>query len=252
MVIWLTCGMVYIVGAGPGDPELITLKALNIIKKADVILYDRLIPKKLLEYCKKNAELIYIGKERGKQRYTQDEINYLMLSKAREGKIVVRLKGGDPYIFGRGVEEVLYLCKHGIKCEVVPGASSITAVPVYAGIPLTYRYLSSSFAVVTGQEAGDKDRKRVDIKSIACAVDTLVILMGVKNLRAIIDELTQVLPYDKPIAIIVNGTTPKQKVIVGTLANIIDKAVKENVEPPAIIIVGDVVKLRDQLVMNKG
>lgn len=239
-------GKVYIIGAGPGDPDLITYKALKILKKADVVLYDRLIPKQILKYCKENAELIYVGKRRGDEDF-QDRINRLMVSKAKQGKIVVRLKGGDPYIFGRGVEECMYILNQGIKCEVIPGVSSITAVPVYAGIPITYRYMSSSVALITGQEAMDKDKKRVDIKAVAKTVDTLVILMGTSKLKKIIKELSEVLPQDKPVAIIMDGTKPDQTVIVGTISDIIEKADKIGVKPPAIIIVGDTVKLRDHL-----
>ncbi len=238
-------GKVYIVGGGPGDPELITLKAIKIIKEADVILYDRLAPRELLEYAPKECERIYVGKERGRHTYTQEEINRLMLEKAKQGKKVVRLKGGDPYIFGRGEEECIYLMENGVECEVVPGISSILAASVYSGIPLTNRWISSSFAVVTGQEAEEKDRKRVRIADIAANVDTLVILMGTKMLPSIVDELRKVLDGDTPLAIVINASKPNQRTIITRLAD----AEKQygDIEPPAVIIVGEVVKLRDKL-----
>lgn len=238
-------GKVYIVGAGPGDPELITLKGLEIIKKADVILYDRLIPKELLHHAKENCELIYVGKERGRHTYTQDEINKLMLDKVNEGKIVVRLKGGDPYIYGRGEEECMYLKKNGVECEVIPGISSLLAAPIYSGIPLTNRWYSSSFAVVTGEEAREKKRKRVKIRDIAPKVDTLVILMGTKRFPQIIKELSMVLNRNTPIGIVINTSTSKQRTIVTTLSEAFE--ISNEVTPPAVIIVGNVVKLREVL-----
>lgn len=240
-------GKVYIVGAGPGDPELITLKALKLIKQADVILYDRLVPRELLEEAKPSAELIYVGKEEGRHSLTQDEINRLLVEKALEGKTVVRLKGGDPYVFGRGEEECMYLIEHGIDCEVVPGITSAIAVPAYSGIPVTHRYLSSSFAVVTGREAEDKDVRRVKVKEVAKAVDTLIILMGLSNLREIVEELLEVLPPSKPVAVICEGTTGGQRVIRGSLGDIVERVKEGGARPPAVIVVGDVVSLRDKL-----
>jgi len=238
-------GKVYIIGGGPGDPELITIKALKIIMKADVILYDRLVPKELLDYAPAECEKIYVGKERGRHTYTQDEINRLLLEKAREGKNVVRLKGGDPYVYGRGEEECIYLMENNIECEVVPGISSILAASVYSGIPLTNRWISSSFAVVTGQEAEGKKHKRVRIVDIASNVDTLVILMGTKRLPILVEELRKKLPGDTPIAIVMNASTSKQKTLVTNLSNV-DK-LYDMVEPPAVIILGEVVKLREEL-----
>lgn len=240
-------GKVYIVGAGPGDPELVTLKALKVIRQADVILYDRLIPKELLDEAKPSAELIYVGKESGRHALTQDEINRLLVEKALEGKTVVRLKGGDPYVFGRGEEECMYLVEHGVECEVIPGITSAIAVPMYSGIPVTHRYASSSFAVITGREAKDKKTKRVKVKEIARAVDTLIILMGLSNLRSMVSELLEVLPPTKPVAVIYEGTTNDQKVIQGNLADIVKRVERSGIGPPAIIVVGDVVNLRDKL-----
>jgi uroporphyrin-III C-methyltransferase len=238
-------GKVYIVGAGPGDPELITLKALNVIRKADVILYDRLASKQLLKYARDDCELIYVGKARGEHTYTQDEINRLLLEKALEGKVVVRLKGGDPYVYGRGEEECMYLISNGIDCEVIPGVSSILAAPLYAGIPPTNRKLSSSFAVVTGQEAAEKRNRRVNIKAIASSVDSLIIVMGAKRFKEIMNELLDVLPPDTKIAVVVNGTTDNQYTLTTTLGRSMEIA--DKVKPPAIIIVGEVVELRKML-----
>ncbi len=244
-------GKVYIVGAGPGDPELATLKAIKVIRQADVILYDRLIPKELLDEAKPSAELIYVGKESGRHTLTQDEINKLLLEKALEGKTVVRLKGGDPYVFGRGEEECMYLIEHGVECEVVPGITSAIAVPMYSGIPVTYRHASSSFAVITGREAKEKKARKVRVKDIARAVDTLVILMGLSNLKNIVDELLEVLPPTKPVAVIHEGTMSDQKVVLGSLADIVEKVEKSGIKPPAVIVVGDVVNLRDRLWKKK-
>lgn len=240
-------GTVYIVGGGPGDPELITVKGLRALKKADVVVYDALVSKALLKHTRRNAELIYVGKRAGKHTLSQDEINRLLYEKALEGKIVVRLKGGDPYVFGRGEEEVEYLVKRGVKCEVIPGVTSAIAVPAYAGIPVTNRYIASSFAVVTGREAKEKTVRRVKLKNIAQAVDTLIILMGVNTLRENVMELKEVLPEDTPIAIISSGTTFNQKVIVSTLDKILSVVKDSNIKPPAIMVVGEVVKFRDKL-----
>jgi uroporphyrin-III C-methyltransferase len=238
-------GKVYIVGGGPGDPDLITLRGLEIIKKADVIVYDRLVPRKLLDYAPEKCEFIYVGKKRGHHTYTQDEINRLLVEKAREGRIVVRLKGGDPYIFGRGEEECIFLLEHDIDCEVIPGISSILAAPIYSGIPLTNRWYSSSFAVLTGEEAKEKEEKRVDIKRIASAVDTLIIVMGSRRFPDIVNELKKVLDDATPIAVVVNASMEDQYTLISTLGEA-DK-IAEDVKPPSIIIVGKVVSLRDKL-----
>ncbi|MCY0859084.1 MAG: uroporphyrinogen-III C-methyltransferase [Sulfolobaceae archaeon] len=235
-------GKVYIVGAGPGDPELITVKGLKILQKADVVVYDRLVSKELLNNCKDGAELVYVGKELG-QASLQEEINKLLVNKAKEGKIVVRLKGGDPYVFGRGEEECKYVIENGLECEVVPGISSATGVPIYAGIPVTTRWASSGFTVITGTRADDKliDEDYIPKKG------TIVILMGLH----IISELKQILLKkrgpEEPVAIIENGTLPSQRVVTGRLKDI-DLLVKENdIKSPAVIVVGEVVKYRDIL-----
>ena len=238
------CGKVYIVGAGPGDPGLITLKALKVIEKADAILYDRLVPKEILRYAKEGCELIYVGKERGKHRYTQEEINNLLLEKALVYEAVVRLKGGDPYIYGRGEEECLFLMEHGVECEVIPGISSVLAAPLYAGIPPTNRWTSSSFAVLTGEEA-EKDRRRIDFKEVAKTVDTLIIAMGTKRFMEIVNELRKVLSQDTALAVVVNGTMKSQYTLITTLGDAED--IVDMIKPPAIIIVGEVVKFRSRL-----
>jgi uroporphyrin-III C-methyltransferase len=235
---------VYLVGAGPGDPELITIKGLNLIKKADVIIYDRLASDELLKHAKKEVELIYVGKRAGKHAFTQDEINDVLIEKAAEGKVVVRLKGGDPFVFGRGGEEIKALKKHGIAFEVVPGITSAIAVPAIANIPVTDRKHASSFTVVTGQEDPTKAETKLDYGKLRA--ETIVILMGIGNLPDIVNQMLETRGKDTPVAIIEEGTTERQRVIVGTLGDIVKKAEKEKVKPPAIIVVGEVVKLRKE------
>ncbi|MEE8168637.1 MAG: uroporphyrinogen-III C-methyltransferase [Candidatus Hydrothermarchaeales archaeon] len=234
---------VYLVGAGPGDLELITLKGLNLIKRADVVIYDRLAGEDLLKHAKKEAELIYVGKRTGKHTFTQAQINDMLVKKAKEGRIIVRLKGGDPLVFGRGGEELRVLKKAGIAFEVVPGVTSAIAVPALANIPLTDRRCASSFTIVTGQEDPTKE-ERIDYGSLNA--DTIVILMGVKNLPRIIEQMLKTRSRDTPVAVIEEGTTKKQRVIEGTLGDIVEKAKKEGVKPPAITVVGEVVKLRKE------
>lgn len=232
---------VYLVGAGPGDPELITLRGLNLIKKADVIIYDRLANEELLRSAKKGAELIYVGKGRGAHTFRQDEINELLVQKAVSGKIVVRLKGGDPLVFGRGGEEIRALKKHGIAWKVVPGVTSAIAVPELAGIPLTDRKYASSFTVVTGQEDPAKQERKIDYGALKA--DTIVILMGVANLEKIVKQVLRTRSKSTPAAIVQEGATRRQ-CVVGTLGTIVSKAKKENVKAPAVIVVGEVVRLR--------
>ncbi len=239
-------GKVILVGAGPGDPELITVKGLKAIKEADVIVYDSLISKDLLNYAKEGAELIYVGKRKGQHSFKQEEINKILVEKAKEGKIVVRLKGGDPFIFGRGGEEILELKKHNIPYEVIPGITSAIAVPELANIPLTHRKVATSFTVVTGHEAEDKKEKQVDLSKLNA--DTIVILMGITNLEKLVNELLQNPKRNKdtPVAIITNGTTENQRVIKGTLGDIVEKAKKEKISPPGVIVVGDVVNVLEK------
>jgi uroporphyrin-III C-methyltransferase len=241
-------GKVYIVGAGPGDPELATVKAVRLIREADVIVYDRLIPRELLAYAKPEAKLVYAGKEPGKHTLTQDEINKLLLAYACEGKMVIRLHGGDPTIFGRGEEECYYLTSHGVSCEFVPGVTSAFAAPELACIPPTSRWAASSVAVVTGREAEGKRERRVRYGEIAKAVDTLIILMGVGRLEQIVGELLESgVDPSTPVAIVERAATSQQRVITGRLSNIVELSRRENVRPPAVIVIGRVVELRDKI-----
>jgi uroporphyrinogen III methyltransferase/synthase len=239
-------GKVYLVGAGPGDPDLITVKALRLIQQADVILYDRLIPVSLLDEAQENATLIDVGKSPTKHRYSQDEINRLLVSYALLGQQVVRLKGGDPFVFGRGSEEALVCRVAGIPFEVVPGISSVVAVPAYAGIPLTHRNVSSSFTVITGHEDPTKPETSIQYEAIARSGSTLMILMGVKQMPDILARLIAVgMPTDTPAAVIEQGTTPDQRVIEGTVSTLPDLAREASIQPPATIVVGNVVGLRE-------
>ena len=241
-------GHVFLVGAGPGDPDLLTLKAARILGRAQVVVYDRLVSNAVLRLVPKKAEKIFVGKQNGWHNITQAAINKILLEKARAGKNVVRLKGGDPFVFSRGGEEAQELRKAGISFTVVPGVTSPVAVPAYAGIPITHRKYASSVAFVTGHEAQKKERKRVNWKRLATTVDTIIILMGTRNLKQIAERLVAGgLPKRTGVAIIERGTTNKQVTIVGTLGNITKKAVRERVTPPAIVVVGDVVKLSKEL-----
>lgn len=239
-------GKVYLVGAGPGDYKLITLKGIECIKKADVIVYDNLVNKNLIKEAKNSCEFIYVGKQSKNHTKTQDEINEIIAEKAKGGKIVTRLKGGDPYVFGRGGEEGEFLKERGIEFEVVPGITSAIGGLCYAGIPITHRDFASSFHVITGH-LKDED-KELDWKSLASLQGTLVFLMGVSNLQNICENLIKE-GKDKntPAAIINWGTTPKQRVVVGNLGNIYSRAVAENIKPPSLIVVGGVVTLRESL-----
>ncbi len=231
-------GKVYIVGAGPGDPELLTLKAYRILKTADVVLYDRLVNEEILNYVNPSAKLVYVGKEDGKHTIPQEEINKLLLFYSKLYKNVVRLKGGDPFIFGRGGEEALFLERNGIPYELIPGVSSFYAVPEYGGIPLTFRGVSSSFAVVTGHETVGK-RKYINWKSFK-DIDTLVILMGVKNRKRIAKELIDAgRNPEEPVAFIEKGTTEEQRIILTTLKEVSEQPPEVN--PPAVMVVGKVV-----------
>ncbi len=237
-------GKVYLVGAGPGDPELLTLRAVKVIRKADVILYDRLVSEDVLEFARKDCKFVYVGKRDGKHTIPQEEINELLVYYGTVYETVVRLKGGDPFVFGRGGEEALYLSKHNIPYEVIPGVSSLYSVPAYGGIPITFRGLSSSFAVVTGHEATGKE-KRVNWLAFK-DIDTLVILMGVRNRQRIAKDLiASGRDPSEPVAFIEKGTTAEQKVILSTLLEVATDP--PHVEPPAIMVVGEVVRLHDKL-----
>ena len=238
-------GRVYLTGAGPGDMELLTLKALRVIKEADVIIYDRLANPEILKMSKDGCEFVYVGKEDGRHIMPQDEINETIYQNALKYENVVRLKGGDPFVFGRGGEEILELKKHNIPYEVIPGITSAIAVPEVAGIPVTHRKVATSFTVVTGHEAEDKKEKQVDLSKLNA--DTIVILMGITNLENLVKELLQnpKRSKDTPVAIIMEGTTENQRVIKGTLGDIVEKAKKEGAKPPGVIVVGEVVNVLD-------
>lgn len=240
-------GKIWLVGAGPGDPDLITVKGLNAIKQADVILYDRLISMELLDHAKTGTELIFCGKLPDRHFVQQENINELLVQHAKEGKQVVRLKGGDPYVFGRGGEEAAYAVRHGIEFEVIPGITSGIAAPAYAGIPVTHRDHGASFAIVTGHRKTGADEE-LKWASLAKGIDTIAIYMGVKNLPYIQEQLIKHgKPRETPAALIHWGTTEKQQTVTGILANIDKVAREEGVTNPSMIIVGEVVKMRDQL-----
>lgn len=241
-------GKAYLVGAGPGDPGLLTIRAKELIERADVVIYDYLANKVFLEYARKDAELIYVGKSGGSHTMKQEDINALLCEKVLKGLDVVRLKGGDPFIFGRGGEEAQELVKAGIAFEVVPGITSAIAVPAYAGIPLTHRDYTATVAFITGNEDPTKEQSNIDWAKISTAAGTLVFLMGIGNLEAISHELIRHgRPADTPVAVIHRGTVPVQRTVKGTLNDIAAIAKKEEIRPPGIIVVGDIVRLRDEL-----
>ncbi|MDP2960494.1 MAG: uroporphyrinogen-III C-methyltransferase [candidate division Zixibacteria bacterium] len=241
-------GKVFLVGAGPGDPELLTLKGQRCIQETDVIIYDHLIDEKILKSAREGAELIYVGKTEGKHTLPQEKINKLLVKMAKKGKMVVRLKGGDPFVFGRGGEEALELAKEKIDFEIVPGVSSAVAVPAYAGIPVTQRGITSSLGIITGHEDPAKENSDIDWEKISKGFGTLVFLMGVKNLKEISKKLIQNgRAKNTPVALIRWGTTPKQETLMGTLSDIGEKAEKVKFKPPAVILVGEVVNLRSKL-----
>lgn len=241
-------GKVYLVGAGPGDPELISLKALRCLKEADTIIYDRLINPALLQYAAPKAEIIYAGKSSQKHTLSQDEINSLLVKKAKEGKIVIRLKCGDPFLFGRGAEEALFLSRHKVSFEIVPGISSALAVPAYAGIPLSHRNYTSSIGIFTGHEEKDKTNSAINWPKISTGLGTLVFLMGVENLSFIVKNLIVCGRREStPCCLIQEGTTPRQKTVTANLGTIVLKAKQTKILPPALLVVGEVVSLRKQL-----
>ncbi len=241
-------GLVYLVGAGPGDPKLITVKGLECVKKADVIIYDRLASPRLLAYAQPEAELIYVGKMPDRHTLHQDAINRVLIEKALEGKVVTRLKGGDPFVFGRGGEEAEALLEQNIAFEIVPGITSAVAVPAYAGIPVTHRDFTSSFAVITGNEDANKNDSCIEWDKLATGVGTLVFLMGMRNLEFIVHQLVMNgRSEDTPVALIRWGTRPEQETLTGKLGDIVEKAKTAHLKHPVVIVVGDVVKLRDKL-----
>lgn len=241
-------GIVYLVGAGPGDPGLLTMRARDVITRADVIVYDRLIPEAALSWTQSHAELIYVGKVPERHTLSQDEINRLLVDKAREGKVVCRLKGGDPFVFGRGGEEALALAKAGVPFEVVPGVTAGVGGCAYAGIPVTHRGLAISVAFVTGHEDPTKGQSHINWSALATGVDTVVFYMGVANLPIIVDKLIEHgRARDTPAAVIERATTSAQRVVSGPLAEIAARAAEARVNAPALLVVGEVAALREQL-----
>ncbi len=227
--------VVYLVGAGPGDPELITLKAIKILKKADVVVYDRLANEEILKYAE-GAELIYVGKKAGEHYKSQDEINQILVDQGKEHETVVRLKGGDPFVFGRGGEEMLALLEEGILVEFIPGVTSAIGVPTSSGLPVTHRGISTSLTVVTGHEDPTKAAKQVkwDFKA-----DTIIILMGVGRLEENTREIMKHKDPETPVCVIEQGTLSDQRIITGTLKNITNN----QINTPALVIVGNVVEI---------
>ncbi|GAB4311795.1 MAG: uroporphyrinogen-III C-methyltransferase [Methanobacteriaceae archaeon] len=225
--------VVYLIGAGPGDPDLITLKAVRILKKADVVIYDRLANEEILGYAK-DAELIYVGKKAGEHYKSQDEINQILLEQGKKHNVVVRLKGGDPFVFGRGGEEMLALLEHGIDVKFVPGVTSAIGVPTSIGLPVTHRGVATSFTIVTGHEDPTKKEKQVKWDYTA---DTIIILMGVGRLKDNVQELMKYRDPETPVCVIENGTLPGERVVMGTLGNITEK----KINTPALVIIGNVV-----------
>ncbi|HVR37402.1 MAG TPA: uroporphyrinogen-III C-methyltransferase [Methylomirabilota bacterium] len=241
-------GMVYLVGAGPGDPGLLTVRGAELLGRADVVVYDALVNADLLRLAPQTAEILYAGKRAGEHAIPQEELNRLLVARAREGKCVVRLKGGDPYVFGRGGEEAGELADADVPFEVVPGISSFAAGPNYAGIPITHRDHCSSFTVITGHEDPTKETGPLDWAQIARAPGTKVILMGVERIRGIADTLMKEgMAADTPVAMVRWGTTGQQQSIEGTLKTIAGIVEREKFKAPAVTVIGDVVKLRPRL-----
>ncbi|MCK1983363.1 MULTISPECIES: uroporphyrinogen-III C-methyltransferase [Peribacillus] len=241
-------GKVHLVGAGPGDPKLITVYGLECIQKADVIAYDRLVNPELLNYAKEDAELVYCGKSPGKHHLIQNEIHELLVEKALQGKNVTRLKGGDPFVFGRGGEEAEILAAKGIEYDIVPGITAGIAAPAYAGIPVTHREHASSYAIVTGHGRDYKGQDNLNWQALAQGIDTIAFYMGIGNMPFICEKLMEHGRDGKtPVAVIEWGTTDKQRTITGTLSSISLKAITEEIQNPSIFLVGDVVQLREKI-----
>lgn len=241
-------GIVYLVGAGPGDYRLITMKAVDCLKEAQVVVYDRLADPRILRWAPEDAEYIYVGKASSRHTMKQEDISRLLVDKAKEGKVVVRLKGGDPFVFGRGGEEALLLRENHLPFEIVPGITSAISVPAYAGIPVTHRAVATSFAVVTGHEDPAKGESNMRWDKLSTGVDTLVFLMGVANLPYITEQLIRHgRPADTPAAVIRWGTKPEQQVLETTVGRAAEDVKRAELKPPAIFIVGEVARLRREL-----
>lgn len=245
-------GFVYLTGAGPGDPKLITIRGLETIRLADVIIYDRLVSEELLKEARVDAVLLYVGKASGHHSMNQEDINALIAEHAARGMTVTRLKGGDPFVFGRGGEEAAYLAERGIGFEIVPGISSCIAAPAYAGIPVTHRKVAASFAVITGHECVGKSGATVDW-AWAAGAETLVVLMGLQQLPRIVERLiAHGKSPDTPIALIQSGSREEQRVVVGTLRGIEDEPGTARLASPVAIVIGPVVALREQLAWREA
>ena len=241
-------GKVYLVGAGPGDPELITVKGKRCIEEADIIIYDRLVARDVLDFARPGAEKIFVGKEDSYHTIPQEEINRLIADKAREGGVVVRLKGGDPYIFGRGSEEAEVLYNEGIPFEVVPGITAASGVASYAGMPLTDRRFASAVSFITGHKRSGEDLSEINWSAFAGSDNTLVFYMGIKNIATITSKLIEHgRSADTPAAVVRCGTRPEQYVVTGTLSTIVGVVEKSGILPPALLIVGEVITLRESL-----
>jgi len=237
--------MVYLTGAGPGDIELLTVKALRVVREADVIIYDRLANPEILKEAKDGCEFVYVGKKDSYHSMPQDQINEVIYQNALKYESVVRLKGGDPLVFGRGGEEGIYLHERDVKFEFIPGITSAIAVPQYAGIPVTHRGITVSFRVVTGHESTNKEQSQITWENFR-SDDTIVFLMGLHRLKYISEKLIEIgKPKDYPVAVISKGTTVDEKTVIGTLENIWELA--KDLPTPALIVVGKVVELRNQL-----
>jgi uroporphyrin-III C-methyltransferase len=242
-----TPGKVYLVGAGPGHPDLLTIKAQKLIRAADIIIYDRLVQEDILAEARGDGELIYVGKRPGQHQSRQEEINQLLVAAAHRATVVVRLKGGDPVLFGRGGEEAEYLASHGVTFEVVPGVTAGLSVPMAAGIPVTHRDHSSSVALVTGHRRSDRSTAEVNWRALA-GLDTLVFFMSVGKLPEISARLVEHgRPADTPAAIIQKGYWPEEQTVVGTLGELPELAERAAIKPPAIIVIGEVVRVREKL-----
>jgi uroporphyrin-III C-methyltransferase len=238
-------GIVYLVGAGPGDPELLTLKGRRCLEIADVVVYDALVDKRLLDWVRPGAEAIYAGKREGRHSRPQEEINAVMIVHARAGRVVTRLKGGDPFVFGRGGEEAVALAEAGVPFEIVPGVSAANAVPAYAGIPLTHRDFGPDVTFVTGHEGAQAERIRWDLLAGA---STVVFFMGLSNLGRIAARLVAAgRDPATPVAVISFGTTDRQETVIGTLDGIVKAVARRGVGPPALVVVGEIVRLRERL-----
>ncbi|MEO2043600.1 MAG: uroporphyrinogen-III C-methyltransferase, partial [Nitrospinaceae bacterium] len=241
-------GKVVLIGAGPGDVGLLTLNGKHWLQKADVVLYDHLVNPEMIRFTKKSAEMIYVGKKGGIASMEQERINRLLISKAHEDKIVVRLKGGDPFIFGRGGEEIQAIQAAGIPFIIVPGVTSVTGVAAYVGIPLTHRHLSSTLSIITGSNEKNQGDIHIDWEKIASRSGTLVFLMGARKLPQIVEKLIHFGKNpDTPIAIVQWGTTARQKTWIGTLGTIVEISAKDKILPPALTIIGEVVNLKSTI-----